>query len=158
LLCTLTKAGGEFLLVSFKNDMFEFCNLQNLCMTKIYAKTLAKETIIKINEQFHDGIMRNEAELEHIVFKVGNTRGVDRKAAMLLMEIARRRPFNDGNKRTAFESMLVLLELNGKKLKVGAASRFNVVVWSVKPRTNIDEVVTWIANHTRRNLHERSED
>ena len=55
----------------------------------------------------------------------------------------------DGNKRTAFESMLAFLELNGKKLEVGSTSRFNVVVWSVKPKTDIEEIVTWIANHTR---------
>jgi prophage maintenance system killer protein len=45
--------------------------------------------------------------------------------------------------------MLAFLELNGKKLKVGQTSRFNIVVWAVKPQTNIEEIVTWIANHTR---------
>ncbi|MBU0662255.1 type II toxin-antitoxin system death-on-curing family toxin [Candidatus Micrarchaeota archaeon] len=119
-------------------------------MARIYAKTLSKEAVVEINRQFHNGVMRQEAELEYIVFKVANTRGIDRKAATLLMEIARRHPFADGNKRTAFESMLSFLELNGKKLDVGTSSRFNVVVWSVKPRTGIEEIVTWIANHTRR--------
>ncbi|PIU20939.1 MAG: hypothetical protein COT15_04930 [Candidatus Diapherotrites archaeon CG08_land_8_20_14_0_20_34_12] len=118
-------------------------------MARIYAKTLTKEAIITINKQFHEGLLRNEAELEYVVFKVANTRGVDRKAATLLMEIARRHPFADGNKRTAFESMLAFLELNGKKLIVGETSRFNVVVWSVKPKTSIEEIVIWIANHTR---------
>ncbi|MEK6973617.1 MAG: type II toxin-antitoxin system death-on-curing family toxin [archaeon] len=118
-------------------------------MARIYAKTLAKEAIISINKQVHEGILRSDAELEYVVFKVANTRGIDRKAAILLMEIARRHPFADGNKRTAFESMLAFLELNGKKLVVGETSRFNVVVWSVKPKTSIEEIVTWIANHTR---------
>lgn len=120
-------------------------------MAGIYAKTLSKEAIVNINKQFTDGLIRNEAEIDYIVFKVANTRGINRKAATLLMEIARRHPFADGNKRTAFESMLAFLELNGKKLKVGPRSRFNVVVWSIKPRTKLGETVTWIANHTRRN-------
>jgi len=118
-------------------------------MARIYAKTLSKEVIVNINRQFTDGSIRSEGEIDHIVFNVANIRGIDRKAATLLIEIARRHAFVDGNKRTAFESMLAFLELNGKKLEVGPTSRFNVVVWVVKPKTNIEEIVTWIANHTR---------
>ena len=120
-------------------------------MVRVIVKTFSKDAIININKQFTDGTVRSEAEIEHIVYKVANVRGIDRKAATLLMEIARRHPFVDGNKRTAFESMLAFLEINGKKLEVGETSRFNVVVWSVKPHTSIEEIVTWIANHTRRN-------
>ncbi|MDO8537940.1 MAG: type II toxin-antitoxin system death-on-curing family toxin [archaeon] len=118
-------------------------------MAMIFAQTLTKEVIININKQFAGGLIRSEAEIEFIVYKVAEIRGVDRKAATLLMEIARRHPFADGNKRTAFESMITFLELNGKKLNVGETSRFNVVVWSVKPKTSIEEIITWIANHTR---------
>jgi len=119
-------------------------------MAKVFVKTLSREVIFNINRQFTNGAIRSEAEIEHIVSKVADTVGVDRKAAILLMEIARRHAFVDGNKRTAFESMLTFLELNGKKLEVGEASRFNVVVWSIKPKTKLDEIVTWIANHTRK--------
>lgn len=119
-------------------------------MPPVVVNTLGKEVIININKQFTDGAIRSEGEIEYIVFKVADTRGVDRKAATLLMEIARKHPFIDGNKRTAFESMLTFLEINGKKMEVGQNSRFNVVVWSVKPKTSIEEIVTWIANHTRR--------
>ena len=104
-------------------------------MARIYAKTLTKEAIIEINKKFDKGITRNEGEIEHIVYKVANTRGIDRKAATLLIEIARRHAFADGNKRTAFESMLAFLKINGKELEVGENSRFNVVVWVVKPKT-----------------------
>ncbi|MCX6800877.1 MAG: type II toxin-antitoxin system death-on-curing family toxin [Candidatus Diapherotrites archaeon] len=120
-------------------------------MTKTRIRTLSKEVIININKKFSDGIMRNEGEIDHVVYKVAGTRGIDRKAATLLMDIARKHAFTDGNKRTAYESMLTLLELNGKKLEVGETSRFNVVVWVVKPKTNLEEIITWIANHTRGN-------
>ena len=109
---------------------------------------LREEDIVNINKKFDKGSIRSDG-LEHIVFKVANTRGIDRKAATLLMDIARKHVFADGNKRTAFESMLAFLRINGKELEVGETSRFNVVVWSVKPKTSIEEIVTWIANHTR---------
>ncbi|HZX20361.1 MAG TPA: type II toxin-antitoxin system death-on-curing family toxin [archaeon] len=128
--------------------MFKLCNLHNLCMARISAKTLSKEAIIEINKKFDKGIIRSD-ELEHIVYKVANTRGIDRKAATLLMDIARRHVFADGNKRTAFEAMVAFLRINGKELEVGETSRFNVVVWTVKPKTTIEEISTWIANHTR---------
>ena len=53
-------------------------------MARIYAKTLSKEAIIEINKQFDKGITRNEGDLDHIVYKVANTRGIDRKAATLV--------------------------------------------------------------------------
>ena len=121
-----------------------------MCMARIYAKTLTKEAIIEINKQFEKGTMLNEGTLEYIVYKVANTRGVDRKAATLLIEIARKHVFTEGNKRTAFESMLAFLKVNGKELEVGETSRFNVVVWAVKPKTSLEEIVMWIANHTRK--------
>jgi death-on-curing protein len=120
-------------------------------MVRVCVKTLSKEAIIEINKKFSDGVTRNEGEIDHLVYKVANIRGIDRKAATLLMDISRRHAFTDGNKRTAFESMLVFLRLNGKELEVGETSRFNVVVWAVKPKTNIEEIVTWISNHTRGN-------
>jgi len=119
-------------------------------MARIFAKTLSKEAIIEINKKFDKGIIRSEGKIDHIVYKVANTRGIDRKAATLLMDIARRHAFADGNKRTAFEAMLAFLKLNGKDLEMGETSRFNVVVWSVKPKTTAEEIVNWIANHTRK--------
>ena len=146
----LALAAGLLGGLTAESNMFKFCNLQNLCMVRIFAKTLSKEAIISVNKQFTDGAVRNEAEIDFIVYKVADTRGIDRKAATLLMEIARKHVFVDGNKRTAFESMLAFLKLNGKELEVGETSRFNVVVWSVKPKTTLKEIVTWVANHTRK--------
>ncbi len=46
--------------------------------------------------------------------------------------------------------MIAFLKINGKELEVGETSRFNVVVWAVKPKTQLEEIITWIANHTRK--------
>jgi death-on-curing protein len=118
-------------------------------MVAVRFDALSKEVLTDINAKFSKQGVRSEAELYYAVYKVCNTRGVNQKAATLLMEIARRHPFVDGNKRTAYEAAITLLELNGKRLEVGESSRFNVVVWAVKPKTMLDEIVGWIANHTR---------
>lgn len=49
-------------------------------MVRIYAKTLTKEAIIEINKKFENETLLNEGNLKHIVYKVANTRGIDRKA------------------------------------------------------------------------------
>lgn len=116
-------------------------------MTKI--ETLSTETLININKKFANAGIRSEAELDFIVYKVGRARGVNKKSATLLMEIARRHPFVDGNKRTAFDAMIIFLEANGKKLEVGDTSKINVTFWAVRPRTKVEEIATWVANHTR---------
>jgi len=116
-------------------------------MTKI--ETLTREAVININRRFTDAGIRSDAEIDFIIYKVGNVRGLNRKAATLLLEIARRHPFVDGNKRTAFDAMMTFLELNGKKLDVGDTSKINITFWSVKPKTTAEEIAAWIANHTR---------
>lgn len=116
-------------------------------MTKI--ETLTRETIININKKFTNAGIRSEAEIDFIIYKVGSTRGINNKAAALLMEIVRRHPFVDGNKRTAFEVMMTFLEANGKKMDVEDRSKMNATFWVVRPKTTINEVAIWIANHTR---------
>lgn len=116
-------------------------------MTKI--ETLTKEAVVNINKRFTDAGIRNDSEIDFIIYRVGNARGINRKAATLLLEIVRRHPFVDGNKRTAFDAMMTFLELNGKKLEVGDTSKINVTFWSVKPKTTMEEIAAWIANHTR---------
>ncbi|MBU3904688.1 MAG: type II toxin-antitoxin system death-on-curing family toxin [Nanoarchaeota archaeon] len=116
-------------------------------MTKI--ETVTKETLININKKFTDDGIRSESEIDFIIYKTGFTRGINNKAAILLLETVRRHPFVDGNKRTAFDAMMTFLELNGKKLDVGDTSKINVTFWSVKPKTNVKDIALWIANHTR---------
>ncbi len=112
-------------------------------------ETLSKDVILNINKQFTKGDLRSDADLEFIVYKVGSIRGINKKAATLLMEIIKRHPFIDGNKRTAFDSMMTLLKLNGKELEVGDTSKLNVTFWAIRPNTTVEEVALWIANHTR---------
>ena len=118
-------------------------------MVKSKVDSLERKALIEINEKFSNKGIRSHGELDHIIYRVGRARGINQKAATMMVEIIRRHPFVDGNKRTGFESTLALLEANGKHLEVGDTSKMNVVFWITRPKTKIEDIAMWIANHTR---------
>jgi death-on-curing protein len=78
------------------------------------------EEIIEINRRLGEGgIVINKGNLEFILKKVEVEKSIIKKATILLRDIIRLHPFLDGNKRTAFHTMLYFLELNGKRFKYG---------------------------------------
>lgn len=72
------------------------------------------------------------------------------QAAALLRSLALNHPFIDGNKRTAFLSAVVFLELNGWVLRVPdkEAVRFMARLPSDKP--TLKDIKTWLARHSER--------
>lgn len=78
------------------------------------------EEIIEINRRLGEGgILINKGNLEFILKKVELEKSIVKKATILLRDIIRLHPFLDGNKRTAFHTMIYFLELNGKRFKYG---------------------------------------
>ena len=78
------------------------------------------EEIVEINKRLGEGgVLVNKSNLEFILEKAKNVKGLERKATVFLYDIIRLHPFLDGNKRTAFHTMLYFLELNGRKFKYG---------------------------------------
>jgi death-on-curing family protein len=78
------------------------------------------EEIIEINKRLGEGgILVNKSNLEFIIDKAKNVKGIVRKATTFLYDIIRLHPFLDGNKRTSFHTMLYFLELNGVRFKYG---------------------------------------
>ena len=78
------------------------------------------EEVIEINERLGEGgILVNKGNLEFILKHIELEKLFIKKASILLRDIIRLHPFLDGNKRTAFHSMLYFLELNGKRFKYG---------------------------------------
>jgi len=116
---------------------------------KIKFDSFTKESIIEINKRFEDGVMRDEGTLEHIIYRTSRTKGINRKAATFLVEIARHHPFFDGNKRTAIESAKVFLSLHGKKITAKDNTLFDLIFRITSQRYTIDEVTIWVANHTK---------
>jgi death-on-curing family protein len=110
-----------------------------------------KKLIIKIHKdmleefggrpEFDRGINVFDAILE----EVKKTRGVYRKAAVLLRRMATGRIFDDGNHRTAFEVTFMFLQLNDAEMKVKDTKkiiRFIKDIWFY----NIDEIEAWLRN------------
>ena len=78
------------------------------------------EEIVEINRRLGEGgIFINKGILEFTLNKVEIEKSITKKAAILLRDIIVLHPFLDGNKRTAFHTMLYFLELNGKRFKYG---------------------------------------
>lgn len=72
------------------------------------------------------------------------------QAAALLRSLALNHPFVDGNKRTAFLSAVVFLDLNERNLEVPdkEAVRFMVALPTVKP--SLEKIAVWLSVHAKR--------
>ena len=69
--------------------------------------------IIEINKRLGEGgVVVNRGNLEFIIEKAKAAKTLIKKASIFLYDIIRLHPFLDGNKRTAFHTMLYFLELN----------------------------------------------
>lgn len=78
------------------------------------------EEIVEINRRLGEGgVLINKGNLEFILKKVEVKKSFIKKARIFLQDIIRLHPFLDGNKRTAFHTILFFLELNGKRFKYG---------------------------------------
>lgn len=76
--------------------------------------------IVEINTKLGEGgVLVNKGNLEFVLDKAKTTKGFAKKARVFLFDIIRLHPFLDGNKRTAFHSMLFFLEINGRTFKYG---------------------------------------
>lgn len=130
---------------------FGFINIviYNIAMVTAKAETISKETLIEINKLNSDQGVRSEADLDHIVYRMARTRGLNRKVALLLIEIIQKHPFFDGNKRTAFESAVAFLNLHNKRLDVGDRAKIDLVFRVANRTAVLKDVAMWIANHTR---------
>ena len=64
------------------------------------------------------GFDRGIAVFDAILEEVKKTKGIYRKAAVLLRRLANGRIFDDGNHRTAFEVTFTFLQLNDTEMKV----------------------------------------
>ena len=90
----------------------------------LMVKYLTIADVIEANlEAGSDGKFINKGNLEFTLYNVENRKTIVKKAAELLFGIASGHPFVDGNKRTAFITMIIFLRINGKVLKHNAASQ-----------------------------------
>jgi death-on-curing protein len=101
-----------------------------------------------------DGILSENA-LENCValpmmsiFGTEITSSLWSKAAMLLLCIANRHPFVDGNKRTAWTTAKVFLLLNGFRLTAPPENGESIIIGVVQGTIDRDNLADWIKNNS----------
>ena len=72
------------------------------------------------------------------------------KAAALGHSIIKNHPFVDGNKRTGFESMRLLLRLNGYDIQASLNAKFDFVLAIAEGDLKEQAIADWLKQHSRR--------
>ena len=70
------------------------------------------------------------------------------KAAAILESIAINHPFMDGNKRTAWELMIVVLDDYDLDVVVDEQERYRMVIAVASGELRFDGIVEWLRQHT----------
>ena len=79
---------------------------------------LSYNDIVEVNKRLGEkGTVINAGNLHFVIDKEKMAKTVVSKAAILLHGIITSHSFLEGNKRTGFNSMVLLLEINGKTVK-----------------------------------------
>ncbi|MFN7097980.1 MAG: type II toxin-antitoxin system death-on-curing family toxin, partial [Gammaproteobacteria bacterium] len=71
-------------------------------------------------------------------------------AAAYAERICKNHPFIDGNKRTAYVTMLVFLDLNGYTLVASREERVIKFVQLASSTINLEEFTTWLEQHVQK--------
>ncbi|MBE0525991.1 MAG: type II toxin-antitoxin system death-on-curing family toxin [Candidatus Thorarchaeota archaeon] len=121
---------------------------------------LTFDEIVKIHERMievfggESGILSENA-LENCVampmmsiFGTETSSSLWSKAATLLLCIANRHPFVDGNKRTAWTAAKVFLRLNGFRLTTTPEDGESTVIGVVRGIIDQDDLADWIRNNS----------
>ncbi|MCD8898524.1 type II toxin-antitoxin system death-on-curing family toxin [Mammaliicoccus sciuri] len=74
---------------------------------------------------------------------------IELKGANLVRNIVKKHVFHNGNKRTAFISLIVFLELNGYKFMVSNKEAVNYMVKLATKDINEGEIAVWIREHSQ---------
>ena len=72
------------------------------------------------------------------------------KAAALGHSLISNHPFVDGNKRTGFEAMRLMLRLNGYDLRASENAKFEVTMKIAKGKLNEADIGDWLKKHARK--------
>ena len=72
------------------------------------------------------------------------------KAAALVESILINHPFIDGNKRTGFLAMLLMLELENLKITATNTATYNLTIQISTGEMKFEEIVLWLKNNTER--------
>lgn len=72
------------------------------------------------------------------------------QAAAYLYHLAKNHPFLDGNKRTAFATMIAFLNMNGYELNMTEEVAYNMVMQVAQSKMTKEELSRFLEQHIRR--------
>lgn len=100
--------------------------------------------------------LRDEGPLESAVYRPQASFGgqdlypdLFSKAAALGHSIISNHPFVDGNKRTGFEAMRLMLRLNGQDVHASQDAKFEFVTDIAKGKLTEQAIADWLKSHSR---------
>jgi death on curing protein len=116
---------------------------------------LTREDIVEIHDRvivLYGGIkgILNEGTIEYAIASASKKQDVVDQAAVILEIVAKRHPFLDGNKRTAFASAAVLLRLDGYETIATDDEIISFMLDSAAGRLTRSQVVTWLKDRLKR--------
>lgn len=88
--------------------------------------------------------IRDQATLDHIIYRASRTTKLTRRAAIVLLGIAADHPFVDGNKRTGFVAAENILEYQGFHLDISDEEMTGFMLEVASYQHTIDTVEQWI--------------
>ena len=71
------------------------------------------------------------------------------KVAAMTHSIAKNHPFVDGNKRTAYEAMRIMLKLNGHDIHANEDEKFKLMIELAESKITEDSLADWLEQHTK---------
>ena len=110
--------------------------------------------------------MRDQGLLESAIYRPQASFGGEdlypdlfSKTAALGHSIIKNHPFVDGNKRTGFEVMRLMLRLNGYDIRASVDTKFNFVLAIAEGKIKEQAIADWLKKHSRRRgtLRKRSD-
>lgn len=112
-------------------------------------QNLTKEDLIKIHDELvkisgEEFDILSENKLNKLVQKHQQRKTLIKKAAVLLHDTPYFQPFSEGNKRTAFSSVKVFLELNNKQLQASNEELEDIIIRSVNNNLTLRDVEKWL--------------
>lgn len=71
----------------------------------------------------------------------------EEKSAAIFESIISNHPFMDGNKRTAYVLMRMMLKINGYTLIADQRTKYDFVIKAASGKLNYDQILDWIKLH-----------
>ena len=71
------------------------------------------------------------------------------KAAAMGFSLIKNHPFLDGNKRTGFEAMRLMLRLNGFDLRTSEDAKFDFVMKMAESKLTEQAIAEWLKRHSK---------